>query len=204
MGLFNVHMSLLYGEGDQAFQRLQRKILKRSGDESLFAWTGPGRDMLAAFPENFVRSGAVFSHSFFQRDRMALSYNGLKLTTPLYACEHGYGEEWRLYYAVLNCTLLGDRQPLGIYLGKFMPGSSGMNPDLLCRIGPSGPFSSCALEKHGQAGDPGVFPPLPSSRRIWSTEQLTIIVRDQARCYEFFTTFGHIWTKEVGGMTLLT
>ena len=37
-GLFGVNMSLLYGEGEAAFQRLQMKIIKSSDDESIFAW----------------------------------------------------------------------------------------------------------------------------------------------------------------------
>ncbi|TBU36220.1 hypothetical protein BD309DRAFT_1024525 [Dichomitus squalens] len=38
MGLFNVNMPTIYGEGRQAFQRLQHEIMKQSFDTSLFAW----------------------------------------------------------------------------------------------------------------------------------------------------------------------
>ena len=38
MGLFDVNMPMLYGEGRRAFQRLQEEILKRYDDYSLFAW----------------------------------------------------------------------------------------------------------------------------------------------------------------------
>ncbi|UPK94019.1 hypothetical protein LCI18_004954 [Fusarium solani-melongenae] len=38
MGLFNVNMPLLYGEGDKAFFRLQMEILQSSNDQSIFAW----------------------------------------------------------------------------------------------------------------------------------------------------------------------
>jgi hypothetical protein len=39
MGLFNVHMPIIYGEGLQkAFKRLQWEIIKMSPDETLFAW----------------------------------------------------------------------------------------------------------------------------------------------------------------------
>lgn len=38
MGLFNVNMPLLYGEGPKAFIRLQEEIMKDSDDHSLFAW----------------------------------------------------------------------------------------------------------------------------------------------------------------------
>jgi hypothetical protein len=39
LGLFDVNMPLLYGEGqEKAFIRLQEEILKTSDDESIFAW----------------------------------------------------------------------------------------------------------------------------------------------------------------------
>ncbi len=39
MGIFNVNMTLLYGEGSRAFQRLQLEILKTSYDQSIFIWS---------------------------------------------------------------------------------------------------------------------------------------------------------------------
>jgi Heterokaryon incompatibility protein (HET) len=41
MGLFDVHMPLLYGEGKKAFVRLQEEIMKNSDDQSIFAWENP-------------------------------------------------------------------------------------------------------------------------------------------------------------------
>lgn len=38
LGLFDVNMPLLYGEGSKAFIRLQEEILKTSTDQSIFAW----------------------------------------------------------------------------------------------------------------------------------------------------------------------
>ena len=40
MGLFDVNMPLIYGEGKKAFYRLQIEILNQSSDYSLFAWIG--------------------------------------------------------------------------------------------------------------------------------------------------------------------
>lgn len=40
MGIFNVHMATIYGEGRHAFIRLQEEILKHTNDQSIFAW-GP-------------------------------------------------------------------------------------------------------------------------------------------------------------------
>lgn len=39
LGLFNVNMPLLYGEGRKAFLRLQELIMKQEEDYTLFAWT---------------------------------------------------------------------------------------------------------------------------------------------------------------------
>lgn len=38
MGLFDINMPTLYGEGERAFRRLQEEILRRTPDQSLFAW----------------------------------------------------------------------------------------------------------------------------------------------------------------------
>ncbi|KAF2252085.1 HET-domain-containing protein, partial [Trematosphaeria pertusa] len=38
LGIFDVNMPLLYGEGEKAFVRLQEEIMKDSQDQSLFAW----------------------------------------------------------------------------------------------------------------------------------------------------------------------
>lgn len=38
LGIFNVNMPLLYGEGEKAFSRLQEEIMRSSYDQSLFAW----------------------------------------------------------------------------------------------------------------------------------------------------------------------
>jgi hypothetical protein len=39
MGLFQVNMPTIYGEGRTAFRRLQEEILRTSVDHTLFAWT---------------------------------------------------------------------------------------------------------------------------------------------------------------------
>jgi hypothetical protein len=60
MGLFGVNMPLLYGEGENAFIRLQEEIMKISDDHSLFAWTDTGsppfRGLLAKSPTNFLNA----------------------------------------------------------------------------------------------------------------------------------------------------
>ncbi|KAH3907170.1 hypothetical protein HBH56_191330 [Parastagonospora nodorum] len=59
MGLFDVNMPLLYGEGRKAFIRLQEEIIKRSGDQSIFSWIDESatrttlRGLLARTPNEF-------------------------------------------------------------------------------------------------------------------------------------------------------
>ena len=38
MGLLDVNMPMLYGEGKKAFHRLQLEIIRTSNDQSIFAW----------------------------------------------------------------------------------------------------------------------------------------------------------------------
>ena len=71
LGLFNVNMPPLYGEGDKAFRRLQLEIIKTSDDESIFAWytqLNPQWDnfplrssfgLLSTSPEQFRASGEI-------------------------------------------------------------------------------------------------------------------------------------------------
>jgi hypothetical protein len=46
LGLFDITMPLLYGEGKKAFFRLQEELIKASNDQSLFAWgTSPAQQL---------------------------------------------------------------------------------------------------------------------------------------------------------------
>ena len=51
LGLFDINMPLLYGEGERAFQRLQEEILRQTEDDSLFAHHD--HDILAKSPSSF-------------------------------------------------------------------------------------------------------------------------------------------------------
>ena len=56
MGIFNVHMSILYGEGaESAFKRLQQHIIMTSHDQTIFAWRMTVHEcgLLASSPDNF-------------------------------------------------------------------------------------------------------------------------------------------------------
>jgi hypothetical protein len=66
MGLFDVNMPLLYGEGSKAFYRLQLEIIKSSTDESIFAWesedSAADLEGLQTLPL-FATGPAMFQHA---------------------------------------------------------------------------------------------------------------------------------------------
>ncbi|KAM7198431.1 Heterokaryon incompatibility protein (HET) domain containing protein [Naviculisporaceae sp. PSN 640] len=64
MGLFDVSMPLLYGEGRKAFKRLQLEIMKISTDKSILAWASPDshgviEGVLASSPAMFEDCGGI-------------------------------------------------------------------------------------------------------------------------------------------------
>lgn len=116
MGLFGVHMPLLYGEGQNAFLRLQLEILKLSDDESIFAWTTASdriSGLLAPNPSCFVDSGDIIraEPEGLQRAPYTMTNRGLQmelfasLSSPLFSSQPSlYGREctiplkcWRKY-----------------------------------------------------------------------------------------------------------
>lgn len=111
LGIFDVNMPLLYGEGEKAFIRLQEEIMKQSDDETILAW-GYGRagrneyfehGFLATSPRYFTgcrnmapwpssRGGTTFS----------VTSRGLLVTVPVW---HNGGDR---YEAILRCSLRMD------------------------------------------------------------------------------------------------
>lgn len=65
LGIFDINMPLLYGEGSNAFKRLQEEIIKQSTDHSLFAWQWPqdsGSMAGRRHPNLFAGSTKLFSN----------------------------------------------------------------------------------------------------------------------------------------------
>ncbi|KAL8869207.1 MAG: hypothetical protein Q9174_004443 [Haloplaca sp. 1 TL-2023] len=98
LGLFDVNMPLLYGEGaSNAFRRLQIEIISKSNDESIFAWKceEPASGMLAPSPSCFADMGDVKKIDPFERGSMALirrstmSNLGLEFAVPRSLPKHG-------------------------------------------------------------------------------------------------------------------
>lgn len=79
LGLLNVNMPLLYGEGLQrAFIRLQLEIVAQSSDESIFAWdfadASPGAlssSCFASHPKYFINGTKIEALRYDQPDHIA-------------------------------------------------------------------------------------------------------------------------------------
>ncbi|KAL8725584.1 MAG: hypothetical protein Q9181_006358, partial [Wetmoreana brouardii] len=90
LGLFNVNMPLLYGEGaEKAFLRLQKEIINQEDDESIFAWTADlvSSGLLATSPSFFAESGGIvpLTHGA-ARPRFWMTNKGLALDTTTRPC----------------------------------------------------------------------------------------------------------------------
>lgn len=63
LGIFDINMPLLYGEGPKAFTRLQEEIIRSSTDHTIFCWNWtemvPSKwaSLLAPCPQAFINSG---------------------------------------------------------------------------------------------------------------------------------------------------
>lgn len=101
-GLFNVNLPMLYGERENAFQRLQEEIIKTSDDHSIFAWKGVGQyrsGLLATAPEDFATCGSVKSTRLRKgRSAYRVTNRGVEITLNL--------TPWTLdtYFARIHCN----------------------------------------------------------------------------------------------------
>lgn len=107
LGIFNVNMPLLYGEGAKAFKRLQETIIQVSDDETIFAWSGispAGSGLLAPSPDHFIAGGDIERDVTGQeRPPYAMTNRGLSIqcrlqpyamnvyVTPLLCCRPSAG-----------------------------------------------------------------------------------------------------------------
>jgi len=100
LGLFDISMPLLYGEGNKAFIRLQYELLRASGDHSLLAWGYDENaigdmsaqleetDLLASSPSDFARGAEIVClTNRSAASRMSLVNEGLLARIPVIAVD---------------------------------------------------------------------------------------------------------------------
>jgi hypothetical protein len=137
LGIFQVNMPLIYGEGVRAFRRLQDEIVKNSNDLSIFAWTAPMNrlndylGLFAASPADFSRSSEIvpFLDDFAG---YAVTNRGLHLfgdielrIAGLFYSDLVYTKS--IYWLSLGANRQNSDLEEGIFLRKISPG-------LFCRV----------------------------------------------------------------------
>lgn len=92
LGIFNINMPLLYGEGGKAFERLQQEIIRSTADLDIFAWhfQYPSyretriAGFLAESPADFGLCGELINASGDRVPELPKSNRGIKLCARLY------------------------------------------------------------------------------------------------------------------------
>jgi hypothetical protein len=125
LGVFNVNMPLIYGEGMKAFARLQEEIIKRETDLTLFAWVQQEaeapRSILASSLKDFKHCKSITpypnSHIEFTITNM-----GLKISTSLILHQSESDQRYQ-YVLLLGYTKKeGSTHEIGVYLKKIKDG----------------------------------------------------------------------------------
>jgi hypothetical protein len=91
LGLFEINMPLLYGEGKRAFQRLQEEIMQVDEDVSILAWSCTSADTdfapngLAKWPTHFHNYSALVEgkNPRFAGNTLTMSQRGLQATLKI-------------------------------------------------------------------------------------------------------------------------
>jgi Heterokaryon incompatibility protein (HET) len=116
MGLFDVYMPLIYGEGERAFLRLQEEIIQDNDDQSIFAWsmgTNKFSGLLAPNPASFAGCEHTRTRKSFKgREPFSITNRGLSIRlniTPWLA---------DTYLAYLECSDRDDIK-IGIFLRRL-------------------------------------------------------------------------------------
>jgi hypothetical protein len=125
LGLFDLSMPMLYGEGPKAFIRLQEEIVKEYDDHSLFAWksdtANESAGIFAESPADFAASANIVSSIGLQAEPVVITSRGVRITAFLTHMDDNRPDN-PIFLAVLNCRFLDfdmeHRKRVAIALGK--------------------------------------------------------------------------------------
>lgn len=139
LGIFDVNMPLIYGEGRKAFRRLQEEIIQRSNDLTIFAWTptnkqkeGTPCSLFASSADEFASSNNLTRYSKLN-SMFALTNKGLRIENFPYLEKRTInnnetGSESITYYIPVGFQRGVAQLYFGILLQKA-------GPDIFVRIG---------------------------------------------------------------------
>jgi hypothetical protein len=129
LGIFNINMPLLYGEGKRAFIRLQEEVMRKHGDNSILAWglntdtrhpAGsipdavtdrswvPVENFLASSPRDF-RHCRNLVHASETSSGLTMTSVGLHLEMPIVQVKNPYASTPSTFLVgVLSCSTTPD------------------------------------------------------------------------------------------------
>ena len=123
LGIFDVNMPMLYGEGSKAFTRLQEEIIKTSTDHSIFAWETIRKEhsgaLLAESPANFAHADQIVQIG--KPGSFEMTNRGLRIELTAIGSSDKPVEKDHHIYAALNCRFENDFSGvLAIRLEKYL------------------------------------------------------------------------------------
>lgn len=157
LGVFGVHMPLLYGEGGHsAFIRLQEEIIKEFDDHSIFAWgrrnhakAGPWNEspsvVLGAFashPSQFQGLDTMQTYSGEEEEPHTVTNKGIRIRLPIVKVEGN------TTIAILRCHTA---DPLGGFMGIYIEPCP-LKPGVYCRSS-STPALACVSDNVAQSAE---------------------------------------------------
>ncbi|KPM36721.1 hypothetical protein AK830_g9848 [Neonectria ditissima] len=113
LGICNINMPMLYGEGNKAFRRLQEEIVRSTYDLSLLAWTPPTTTrgdycgFLAESVSDFKGCSKMYSvtDSLLDEGEMTITNKGLRIKASEYILK--YARVTHRYAVKLDCMIPG-------------------------------------------------------------------------------------------------
>lgn len=109
LGLFDISMPMLYGEGNKAFRRLQENIVREYDDHSLFAWratsSGHHSGLFAESPADFASSANIVPSLGRRSEPALVTSRGVRISAFLTKSQDASLDE-SVVLGVLNCRSL--------------------------------------------------------------------------------------------------
>jgi hypothetical protein len=108
LGLFDINIPLLYGEGAKAFTRLQEEIIKVSNDHTIFCWSWmpsvpmDWTSLLAPSPDTFRNASHFRAHSSSAISTYSVTNAGLSIQLPVIHIWNPIGGDVSAYMLVLK------------------------------------------------------------------------------------------------------
>ncbi|KAH3906795.1 hypothetical protein HBI56_063140 [Parastagonospora nodorum] len=118
LGIFDINMAMLYGEGSKAFIRLQEQILSENADDSIFLWNEPFSyhkltGILATHPKSFRQMRSIIAEPSFRPRDFHLTNRGVRLKLGL-----AWDDDTGLAIFPVKHSLGTAGKPAGVYLRR--------------------------------------------------------------------------------------